>query len=562
MRTTLRRRHGRDRPSRRGAVRDHRAVLVGRTLSELNSHSAELLEELGATAARMVGALRTAPPPPTSATHHWDILRSPESVADGIASVHDAAKLTDVQRIVSWSSRVVERHGDALPRQTVHQDLNDFNVLPAPGPDGRHHVHAVLDFADALHTARVSELAWPSPTRCCARPTRCAAAASVVRGYAAQGELLDAELAVLFPLAAARLCINAVTWTRRSTDYGDERSRHTWPAIAALATTPPELAEAVFREAAGRAPAAAAIAVAGALCAIPEHLDGAAFGRHLEPDPPTPVRRSTVGGESATLRLGLAIEAAEPFEVHAPFDAVVESVGPSVVVLRHDDVWSRWTGVRSSLRGADALAAGEPIGQVAHVGAGRDLPVSRDRHAGHVVARCRHRRRPRGRPCRPIRPSSLGLPEARRTQDSWDADQVSATRDVRFARSQRSYYRRPMNLVGGGGSWLYDDVGTVLPRRHQQRQPRRARQPARRGRGDRPAALAQHQQPVPLPRHRPVRRAAHRAAAGHASRSRSWSAAAARPTTWRSGWPGRSPGAATSWSSTAPTTATRPPSPG
>jgi 4-aminobutyrate aminotransferase-like enzyme len=53
----------------------------------------------------------------------------------------------------------------------------------------------------------------------------------------------------------------------------------------------------------------------------------------------------------------------------------------------------------------------------------------------------------------------VGLPEARRPDSEWDTERVVASRGVHFARSQRSYYRRPMNLVGGRGSWLYDDMG-------------------------------------------------------------------------------------------------------
>jgi 4-aminobutyrate aminotransferase-like enzyme/Ser/Thr protein kinase RdoA (MazF antagonist) len=443
--------------------------LDGRTLSDLNSHSPELLTELGAAAARMVHALAGAPTPPGEASHHWDLRRSAESVADGITAVGGAARLDDVHRIISRFSRAMARHQDALPTGVVHHDLNDFNVLARRGPDGRHHVHAVLDFGDALHTARVSELAVAIAYAMLRKANPLTAAAEVVRGYASESDLTDAELAVLFPLAAARLCVNAVTWTKRGTGYGHDRMRHTWPTVAALAAIPPELAEEMLREAAGRADAGVDVPAPGARCVVPglipcpldESLDsagGVRLGRHLEPDHNGPVRRQTAGGEPATLRLGLAIESPEPFAVHAPFDAVVESSDAGVVVLRHDTVWSRWAGVISPRGAGDPIEAGELIGQAqqaVRVSLFRSLetatlPTPTLVPPSEAAAWAR---------VSPDPAEFVGLPEARRPDDRWGVTRVVASRDVHFARSQRSYYRRPMSLVGGRGCWLYDDRG-------------------------------------------------------------------------------------------------------
>jgi 4-aminobutyrate aminotransferase-like enzyme/Ser/Thr protein kinase RdoA (MazF antagonist) len=456
-------------PSVRGALTgesvvdtgDGHAVTVhswldGRTLAGLDAHSPDLREELGATAARMVRALEHAPGSPGPATHHWDALRAPDAVADGIGSVADPARRGEVRRIMSWFARAVDPVRAALPAGVVHQDLNDYNVLARRGPDGVHHVHAVLDFGDALRTARVAEPAVAVAYAMLRTANPLAAAAAVVRGYASAGDLVDAELAVLFPLAAARLCVNAVTWTKRGTGYGHERMRHTWPAIAALAATPPELAETMLREAAGRPAPCVTVSATGRRCA--DLPGGATIGAHLEPG--APVRRTTAGAESATLRLGLAITAPEPFAVRTPVDAVVESVAPAVV-LRHDGpetVWSRWTGLTSPHGPGAVIATGNPIGRVdetlrvsifrSRETAAMATPVLVPPSEAAAWARVS-----------PDPAAFVCLPEARRPDGVWDVDRVTASRSVHFARSQRSYYRRPMNLVGGLGSWLYDDVG-------------------------------------------------------------------------------------------------------
>jgi hypothetical protein len=67
--------------------------------------------------------------------------------------------------------------------------------------------------------------------------------------------LTDHELAVVFPLAAARLAMNATTWTQRLTqganDHGERRMKHTWPALAKVARIDPDFAEATLRHTCG-----------------------------------------------------------------------------------------------------------------------------------------------------------------------------------------------------------------------------------------------------------------------------------------------------------------------
>lgn len=454
--------------------------LAGRTLSDLNSHSPQLRGELGLTAARMVQALAPATRLPGATTHHWDVLRSPEAIADGIDAVEDPSRQAQVRRIVGWFDRAMDSHRAGLPKSVVHQDLNDFNVLARPGTDGRHHVHAVLDFADALYTVRIGELAVAVAYSMLRTANPLSAAAAVIRGYAAELELTEDELSVLYPLAATRLCVNAVTWMKRCADsgpsYGHERMKHTWPAIALLATTPPEVGEFVVRSAAGApvepgrpVPGAGGRWLAPGLDLVPfapahepvgrDHH--ARLGRHLQADAGTVVRRTTASGEAATLRLGVEIAASRPFQVVAPHAAVVEERDTPYLILRHEGaetIWSRWTGLDSSLSAGASVAAGDPIGdaqatlrvaifrshETARV-SGRQLVAPSEAPAWAIVS--------------PDPSEFLGLGARPGGATDWTADKVLATRNVRFARSQRSYYDRPMNLVGGRGAWLYDEFG-------------------------------------------------------------------------------------------------------
>ena len=232
--------------------------LPGRTMAELDRHAPRLLRDWGSTAARLVEALAGEPVAPARPpSHHWDALRADEAVASQLGAVRDPRRRALVQTIMATFERWVVPVRAELPRQVLHQDLNDFNVLTRPGDDGGHRVAGVLDFTDALHTARVNELAIAMAYAMLREPDPLLAATEVVRGYLDRSELTDVELATAFPIAAARLCVNATTWTAREAAngaYARARMQHTWPALARLVDVAPALAEAQWRSLAGRRP--------------------------------------------------------------------------------------------------------------------------------------------------------------------------------------------------------------------------------------------------------------------------------------------------------------------
>ncbi|WP_215453014.1 aminotransferase class III-fold pyridoxal phosphate-dependent enzyme [Streptomyces sp. ATCC 21386] len=435
--------------------------LDGSTLAGLGHHSLELLAELGATAARMVAALADAPGPPTGETHHWDLVRAGSAVAAGLPAVADPTRRAAVTTLIERHAEALATQVEKLPVAVLHHDLNDFNVLARRAPDGTHHVHAVLDFADALRTTRVSELAVAVAYAMLREPDPLRAASTVVAGYATHGELTEAELAVLFPMAAARLCVNAVTWTARSagqeSGYGQARMRHTWPTIQRLAAIPVELGTAMLRAAAGR-PLEPVRPPRPQVRAL-EHNTPDDVGGHLEPAERR--RRTSATGEPETLRLGTSVDARAPFDVRLPADGVVEPGGEPALLLRHVPAdgapyWSRWHGVAPQ---DGALAAGASLGTATRLQVGLFPSLAAAQLAGRLV--------PAGEltgwaAVSPDPGPWLGLTvahEPSRPDRVWDAAHVVAARDRHFARSQRSYYRRPMNLVSGRGSWLYDDLG-------------------------------------------------------------------------------------------------------
>ena len=212
--------------------------LEGRRLADIEQAPRELLYDLGAVAARLTQALSGFPPQRMSHSHHWDLRRSSQAVEDNLPFIADSRDRECVRELMSRFD-AAQPALQTLPHAIVHQDLNDFNVLAVEDGLSRWRISGVLDFGDALYTIRVAEVAVAAAYAMVRQPSPVDAVAAVVAGFDAIEPLSPQEVSVVFPLAAARLCVNATTWTRRTTEwhqpYGQERMRFTWPMIRVLA---------------------------------------------------------------------------------------------------------------------------------------------------------------------------------------------------------------------------------------------------------------------------------------------------------------------------------------
>ncbi len=481
--------------------------IPGRVLAEIDHQPLALLHELGATAGRMSLGLAGMAQPAGLAAHDWDMRRAADVVEGSLSYVADGADAALVRRIMTWYDRVRPALG-TLPHCVVHQDLNDANVLADADQDGVLHISGIVDVGDSMFSARVTEVAIAAGYAMVRKEDPLAAATQVVAGFHSILPLSGEELEVIYPLAAARLCMNAVTWNRRvavsGSKYGRARSRHTWPTIRSLAEIPPALAEAACRAACGlpsrAVPGADALGRAvfksyanavhvdarpaadlydeldwrdsdAVRAAVTELLDGrvGALG-HLEASLIWSGQRAVGLREPTTVRLGSTVLLAEGTQVRTPRDGVVvlAGAGDQPVVLHHPgagaDLFTCWWNLESPHHVGGGLAAGEPIGVVGagDVEAGFGPGVQVQVFAAKEIATWP--------PPRRIRPSQRAIWRQLTTDPTpglgaeseprkLTVDDVVAVRARRIARSQRNYYARPMSLVRGRDVWFYDEDG-------------------------------------------------------------------------------------------------------
>lgn len=106
-----------------------------------------------------------------------------------------------------------------LTVQTIHNDLNGANLLVEPNrPD---EVAGIIDFGDAVHSARVFEVAVAAAHQTFGEHDPIAAAADVVGGYAELEPLTEDEAVALPVLIFARLAVRmGVIASRKRTHPG------------------------------------------------------------------------------------------------------------------------------------------------------------------------------------------------------------------------------------------------------------------------------------------------------------------------------------------------------
>ncbi|MFI0367942.1 aminotransferase class III-fold pyridoxal phosphate-dependent enzyme [Actinomadura sp. 1N219] len=393
----------------------------GAPLAEVGRRSSELLADVGAVAGRLTAAtaefVHTDPPAP----HYWEFPHAGAVLAASIGHVGDASLRAAAESLRDRYVPLLDERLPELPVAVVHHDLNAFNIL-VRRDGGRRRVAGVIDFGDALPTARIADLAVlaSSVMRGAANPL--AVLATLAAAYHDARPLTVAELDVLFPLVAVRSATVAVTAARLDAErrHGDPRHRSAAAAdlMRTLSDVPADVGRAAIRHACGLPAhpsgpavttwladnAASAVApVDGSLAPVdlsassaiyddadPRDHDalrtaagaeivrrrpGVPVGRYAEPRFLAPRRRRSTGpDEPANVHLGIDLFAGAGTPVRAPLPGRVEEAADSGLVLLHEPTEgvrfrTLYTGLTGAAAVGDEIAAGARIGEIAPGGA-------------------------------------------------------------------------------------------------------------------------------------------------------------------------------------------------
>lgn len=195
-----------------------------------------LADSIGDTAGRFTAAVAHIPAPAHDTRHHWDAVCMRESLDHVIAVMPNTAPRDNVVTARNLWADSVQPLMATLPRQWVHHDMHDFNLLVSAEKPER--IAGILDFGDTTHGLRVAEVAVAGAyaARASDQPQR--VLDTVIDAYERHVPLTADEHQVLLPLVCARLALNLATWSTRAaqrTDtYAADRAAASGPALAAL----------------------------------------------------------------------------------------------------------------------------------------------------------------------------------------------------------------------------------------------------------------------------------------------------------------------------------------
>ena len=160
-----------------------RPARLAREIGELAGDVTSLLAGLGHFAG---GDART-----------WDLQYAAETISARMGSVRDRHRRRLLGAIVELIGEV---DLGSLPRQVVHNDLNDDNVLISNG-----RVSGLIDFGDATWSLRIAEAAIAAAYVMLDQDDPVSVGAELLAGYAGRVDANLEEAAVVFDLILARL---------------------------------------------------------------------------------------------------------------------------------------------------------------------------------------------------------------------------------------------------------------------------------------------------------------------------------------------------------------------
>lgn len=447
---------------------------------------AQGLAALGRLLGRLDRALESFAHPAARRTYGWDI---------GQALNHRPslpAVAPDKRAVVAAALDGFEALLPALatcPRQVIHNDANDYNVLVQGGA-----VTGLLDFGDMVESWRVVELAVAAAYGVIGAPDPLGAILPLVAGYHAENPLAEAEVDALLPLIRLRHAVSITMAAVQIEAHPDNTyllisQKDVWREMQRLSALDPALARMRLRAACGFDPVPGADAVLrwldrhGAAC----HPVIAPQGRAIRPIDAGPdtaaiqvgaygAARPAAGEDARHLGIDLHAPGGEP--IHAPLPGHIarvepDATGPGATVLLQHDAGGQafWTLCRHLDPSALALTPGQPVAAGEAFARLASVPGARPHlHLQLVTAA----------------PGPDGLPPSSAPARDWTvhsalspdpsvllgltipaaeivprpADWLVAQRARRIGRSLSiAYAPEALKIVGGEGCHLIDDQG-------------------------------------------------------------------------------------------------------
>ncbi|MFV8050126.1 aminotransferase [Mycobacterium sp. 48b] len=464
--------------------------LPGGTLIESGYLPPATVAELGTLAGRVSRALAGFEHPGLDRILQWDLRFGAEVVHRLASHVDDDAARSRLLAVADQAWARIEPLADALPRQAVHMDLTDANVVVSHDIGGVVHPDGIIDLGDLSDSWAIGELAITLSSVLQHPGGDPTSVLPGVRAFHAIRPLSVAEAEALWPLLVLRTAVLIVSGAHQTgfdpdNDYLTEQSDGEWQMFERATSVPMDVMTALIKADLGLASPPPPVRVTRPMCAPPrsvatldlsaaaDDLDDAFIaGGWVRPDVEDELARAAIDdgaglvvtafgqprisrapalsqAEPPVVPTGVSIWPADRLELTAPFEGEVIDRSSDAVTFRGAEYELTLTGIGSGSGDSDhVLGTAEP-GRWTHVAL---RPVG----APHAPELTTPGLAPGWLACvRDPRPL-LGL-EPLDTEPA-DVD-LMARRDRAFAPVQEHYYRRPPRIERGWRHFLMSTSG-------------------------------------------------------------------------------------------------------
>ncbi len=174
----------------------------------------ELAGGIGLLAGTVVRVLEGFHHPALHRESHWNLATAPtvlRELGPHVVNPADRALIDDIlDRLIVQIPKLQQ-----LPKQVIHGDINDLNIMVVDGE-----IVGLIDFGDLTYSWRIAEVAIAATYTMLDQDDPLDIAAEVVAGYAQIGAVSAVEAELIYDLIRARLAVSACVAASRA-DQGN-----------------------------------------------------------------------------------------------------------------------------------------------------------------------------------------------------------------------------------------------------------------------------------------------------------------------------------------------------
>ncbi|MGC3940876.1 aminotransferase class III-fold pyridoxal phosphate-dependent enzyme [Roseobacter sp. EG26] len=194
--------------------------LPGRCYAKIEPKSIALIQDFGQVLAGFAKALKDFDHEGLVRDFKWDLTRA-AWITEELCCLKDPSRRAIVEDICNGFEELKQDLAEQ-PRQAIHNDANDYNVMVAGDFTGPRHISGLIDLGDMCAAPRICDLAIAAAYVVLDHPEPETALAALVSGYHATYPLTAAEADMIWPLLRMRLAVSVINSTLMSAEAPDD----------------------------------------------------------------------------------------------------------------------------------------------------------------------------------------------------------------------------------------------------------------------------------------------------------------------------------------------------